>query len=98
MFWLSRFTSQCECGFCLSHEILFAPDKTLKDALHKVLHSGYFDRAQPHPNGTCQEEEEQEEPPAMAESQDGAQPSEPGTEQFVCVWVRFFFTHVTTPP
>uniref|UniRef100_A0A674PG05 Cell cycle associated protein 1a n=1 Tax=Takifugu rubripes TaxID=31033 RepID=A0A674PG05_TAKRU len=50
--------------------------KSLKDTLHKVLHSGYFDRAQAHPNGTCQEEEEQEEPPATAESQDGPQPSE----------------------
>uniref|UniRef100_H3CVH1 Cell cycle associated protein 1a n=1 Tax=Tetraodon nigroviridis TaxID=99883 RepID=H3CVH1_TETNG len=53
--------------------------KSLKETLHKVLCSGYFDRAQTHPNGTCQEEEEQEEPPAVAESPDGAQPSEPGT-------------------
>uniref|UniRef100_H2V528 Cell cycle associated protein 1a n=1 Tax=Takifugu rubripes TaxID=31033 RepID=H2V528_TAKRU len=55
--------------------------KSLKDTLHKVLHSGYFDRAQAHPNGTCQEEEEQEEPPATAESQDGPQPSETGTQR-----------------
>lgn len=45
-----------------------------------MLRSGYFDRAQTHPNGTCQEEEEQERPPVVAESQDAAQPSEPGTD------------------
>lgn len=78
-----------------------APDKTLKDILHKVLCSGYFDRAQTHPNGTCQEEEEQEEPPAVAESQDGGQPSEPGTDCvyiiYVCDCVRFSFTCVKKP-
>uniref|UniRef100_A0A3P8RF13 Cell cycle associated protein 1a n=1 Tax=Astatotilapia calliptera TaxID=8154 RepID=A0A3P8RF13_ASTCA len=35
--------------------------KSLKETLDKVLQSGYFDRAQTHQNGTCEEEEEQEE-------------------------------------
>uniref|UniRef100_A0A7N6ANZ4 Cell cycle associated protein 1a n=1 Tax=Anabas testudineus TaxID=64144 RepID=A0A7N6ANZ4_ANATE len=35
--------------------------KALKDTLDKVLLSGYFDRAHTHQNGTCEEEEEQEE-------------------------------------
>lgn len=85
-------------GLFLTWDFLFSPDKTLKDILHKVLCSGYFDRAQTHPNGTCQEEEEQEEPPAVAESQDGGQPSEPGTDYiyiiYICVSVRFYFTRV----
>lgn len=83
-------------GLFLTWDFFFlAPDKTLKDILHKVLCSGYFDRAQTHPNGTCQEEEEQEEPPAVAESQDGGQPSEPGTDYiYICVSVRFYFTRV----
>lgn len=46
----------------------------------------------------CQEEEEQEEPPAVAESQDGGQPSEPGTDSiyivYICVSVRFYSTRV----
>ncbi|XP_047435943.1 caprin-1a isoform X4 [Mugil cephalus] len=51
--------------------------KSLKDTLDKVLMSGYFDRAQPHQNGTCQEEEEQEEQTVVAESNPEEQPSEP---------------------
>ncbi|XP_069030278.1 caprin-1a isoform X3 [Embiotoca jacksoni] len=51
--------------------------KSLKDTLDKVLLSGYFDRAQTHQNGTCEEEEEQEEPTVVAESKAGEQPSEP---------------------
>lgn len=70
--------------FFLLEKFFFASDKSLKDTLHKVLRSGYFDRAQTHPNGSCQEEEEQEEPPAVAEAQDEAQPSVPGTD-YVCV-------------
>ncbi|XP_008279578.1 caprin-1-like isoform X2 [Stegastes partitus] len=51
--------------------------KALKDILDKVLLSGYFDRAQAHQNGTCEVEEEQEEPTVVAESKPGEQPSEP---------------------
>lgn len=58
--------------------LFFAPDKSLKDILDKVLLSGYFDRAQTHQNGTCEEEEEQEEQTVVAESTAGKQPSEPG--------------------
>uniref|UniRef100_A0A8C9YSX9 Cell cycle associated protein 1a n=1 Tax=Sander lucioperca TaxID=283035 RepID=A0A8C9YSX9_SANLU len=44
--------------------------KSLKDSLDKVLLSGYFDRAQTHQNGVCEEEEEeeQEEQTVVAES------------------------------
>uniref|UniRef100_A0A4W6D0Z6 Cell cycle associated protein 1a n=1 Tax=Lates calcarifer TaxID=8187 RepID=A0A4W6D0Z6_LATCA len=51
--------------------------KSLKDILDKVLLSGYFDRAQTHQNGTCEQEEEQEEQTVVAESKAGEQPSEP---------------------
>ncbi|XP_077941308.1 caprin-1a isoform X2 [Gasterosteus aculeatus] len=54
--------------------------KSLKNALDKVLLSGYFDRAPTHQNGTCAEEEEQpeqEEQTVAAESSSGKQPSEP---------------------
>ncbi|XP_039983972.1 caprin-1a isoform X2 [Xiphias gladius] len=51
--------------------------KSLKDTLDKVLLSGYFDRAQTHQNGTCKQEEEQEEQTVVAESKAGEQPSEP---------------------
>uniref|UniRef100_A0A8C2XSM1 Cell cycle associated protein 1a n=1 Tax=Cyclopterus lumpus TaxID=8103 RepID=A0A8C2XSM1_CYCLU len=51
--------------------------KSLKDTLDKVLLSGYFDRAQTHQNGTCVEEEEQEEQTVVADSMAGKQPSEP---------------------
>ncbi|KAM7406071.1 hypothetical protein PAMP_000473 [Pampus punctatissimus] len=51
--------------------------KSLKDTLDKVLLSGYFDRAQTHQNGTCQEDEEQEKQIVVAESNAGEQPSEP---------------------
>lgn len=37
------------------------PDKALKDSLDRVLLSGYFDKAQSHQNGVCEEEEEDEE-------------------------------------
>ncbi|XP_034731082.1 caprin-1a isoform X2 [Etheostoma cragini] len=49
--------------------------KSLKDSLDKILLSGYFDRAQTHQNGMC--EEEQEEQTVVAESKAGKQPSEP---------------------
>uniref|UniRef100_A0A8D3DJW0 Cell cycle associated protein 1a n=1 Tax=Scophthalmus maximus TaxID=52904 RepID=A0A8D3DJW0_SCOMX len=42
--------------------------KSLKDTLDKVLLSGYFDRAHTHQNGTCEQEEEQEEQPVVEES------------------------------
>ncbi|XP_035009631.2 caprin-1a isoform X1 [Hippoglossus stenolepis] len=51
--------------------------KSLKDILDKVLLSGYFDRAQTHQNGTCEQEEEQEEQTVVAESNTGEQLSEP---------------------
>ncbi|XP_053171980.1 caprin-1a isoform X2 [Scomber japonicus] len=51
--------------------------KSLKETLDKVLLSGYFDRAQTHQNGTCEEEEEQEKQIVVAESNAGEQPSEP---------------------
>ena len=35
------------------------PDKALKDSLNRVLLSGYFDQAQSHQNGVCEETEEQ---------------------------------------
>ncbi|KAG7244333.1 hypothetical protein INR49_004033, partial [Caranx melampygus] len=54
-----------------------ATDKSLKDTLDKVLQSGYFDRAQMHQNGTCEQEEEREEPAVVAESKAVEQPSEP---------------------
>uniref|UniRef100_A0A8C9YNY1 Cell cycle associated protein 1a n=1 Tax=Sander lucioperca TaxID=283035 RepID=A0A8C9YNY1_SANLU len=58
--------------------------KSLKDSLDKVLLSGYFDRAQTHQNGVCEEEEEeeQEEQTVVAESKAGKQPSEPATEKY----------------
>ncbi|XP_063331112.1 caprin-1a isoform X2 [Pelmatolapia mariae] len=52
--------------------------KSLRETLDKVLQSGYFDRAQTHQNGTCEEEEEQEEHTVVAESKAVEQPSEPG--------------------
>ncbi|XP_060924129.1 caprin-1a isoform X2 [Limanda limanda] len=51
--------------------------KSLKDILDKVLLSGYFDRAQTHQNGTCEQEEEPEEQTVVAESNAGEQLSEP---------------------
>ncbi|XP_029950448.1 caprin-1a isoform X3 [Salarias fasciatus] len=51
--------------------------KSLKETLEKVLMSGYFDRAQTHPNGTCEKEEEPEELAVAAESVAEEQPSEP---------------------
>lgn len=51
--------------------------KSLKETLDKVLQSGYFDRAQAHQNGTCEEEEERVEQTVVAESKSEMQPSEP---------------------
>uniref|UniRef100_A0A672JH21 Cell cycle associated protein 1a n=1 Tax=Salarias fasciatus TaxID=181472 RepID=A0A672JH21_SALFA len=48
--------------------------KSLKETLEKVLMSGYFDRAQTHPNGTCEKEEEPEELAVAAESVAEEQP------------------------
>lgn len=69
-------------SFLTCHAV-FVPDKSLKDTLDKVLLSGYFDRAQTHQNGTCQEEEDQEEQPVVAESKAGKQSSEPGNHQHI---------------
>lgn len=71
----------------------FVPDKSLKDTLDKVLMSGYFDRAQTHQNGTCQEEEEQEEQTAVAESNPGEQPSEPGRYPYINLCEILYLTH-----
>lgn len=62
------------------HVFLFVivSDKSLKVTLDKVLQSGYFDRAQTHQNGTCEENGEQEKQTVGAESDAGDQPSEPG--------------------
>ncbi|XP_029000441.1 caprin-1a isoform X1 [Betta splendens] len=52
--------------------------KALKETLDKILLSGYFDRAQTHQNGTCEEEEEPEEQTVVDDSKAGEQqPSEP---------------------
>uniref|UniRef100_A0A673CRB2 Caprin-1-like n=1 Tax=Sphaeramia orbicularis TaxID=375764 RepID=A0A673CRB2_9TELE len=52
--------------------------KSLKETLEKVLLSGYFDRAQTHQNGTCNEGEEQEEQAVVTESKGMEEPTEPG--------------------
>uniref|UniRef100_G3PSL9 Cell cycle associated protein 1a n=1 Tax=Gasterosteus aculeatus aculeatus TaxID=481459 RepID=G3PSL9_GASAC len=82
-----RLTGQYEEASCLAFFVfnltcpaVFVSDKSLKNALDKVLLSGYFDRAPTHQNGTCAEEEEQpeqEEQTVAAESSSGKQPSEP---------------------
>lgn len=51
--------------------------KSLKEILEKVLLSGYFDRAQTHQNGTCNEGEEQEDQTVVVESKGTEEPSEP---------------------
>ncbi|XP_029986844.1 caprin-1a isoform X3 [Sphaeramia orbicularis] len=51
--------------------------KSLKETLEKVLLSGYFDRAQTHQNGTCNEGEEQEEQAVVTESKGMEEPTEP---------------------
>uniref|UniRef100_A0A8C4HHX7 Cell cycle associated protein 1a n=1 Tax=Dicentrarchus labrax TaxID=13489 RepID=A0A8C4HHX7_DICLA len=61
--------------------------KSLKDTLDKVLLSGYFDRAQTHQNGMCEEEEEQEEQTVVAESKAVTQPSEPEKNYpYICLF------------
>ncbi|XP_041639233.1 caprin-1a isoform X2 [Cheilinus undulatus] len=80
-----RLTSQYEEASLHLWELLEGRDKavagttykSLKETLDKVLQSGYFDRAQSHQNGTCEEEEECEEQTLVAESKSGVQPSEP---------------------
>uniref|UniRef100_A0A8C7CRT5 Cell cycle associated protein 1a n=1 Tax=Oncorhynchus kisutch TaxID=8019 RepID=A0A8C7CRT5_ONCKI len=58
--------------------------KALKETLDKVLLSGYFDRAQTHQNGACEdeqeEEEEEEEQQSVVHESSGSreQPAEPG--------------------
>ncbi|XP_055755743.1 caprin-1-like isoform X3 [Salvelinus fontinalis] len=54
--------------------------KALKETLDKVLLSGYFDRAQMHQNGVCEEEEQEEEEQQSVvheSSGSGEQPAEP---------------------
>ncbi|XP_022623507.1 caprin-1-like [Seriola dumerili] len=80
-----RLTDQYEEASVHLWELLEARDKAvagttykaLKDTLDKVLLSGYFDRAQTHQNGTCEQEEEREEQAVVVESKAGEQPSEP---------------------
>ncbi|XP_034151486.1 caprin-1a isoform X2 [Esox lucius] len=54
--------------------------KALKETLDKVLLSGYFDRAQKHQNGVCEEEEEEEEEQQLSVapevSESGEQPAQ----------------------
>lgn len=52
--------------------------KSLKDTLEKVLRSSYFDRAQTHQNGSCEETEDLEQTEA-AKSKVAEDSSEPGT-------------------
>uniref|UniRef100_A0A668AS65 Cell cycle associated protein 1a n=1 Tax=Myripristis murdjan TaxID=586833 RepID=A0A668AS65_9TELE len=59
--------------------------KALKDTLDKVLLSGYFDRAQTHQNGLCEEEEEDEDQTVVAETKAAEQPSEPGKNHHTTV-------------
>ncbi|XP_041836809.1 caprin-1a isoform X2 [Melanotaenia boesemani] len=81
-----RLTDQYEEASLHLWEILEGRDKavagttykSLKDTLDKVLLSGYFDKAQTHQNGACEEEEAQEEQSAVAETAvAGEQQSEP---------------------
>lgn len=70
----------------INKNTIFLPDKALKETLDKILLSGYFDKAQSHQNGTCEEEEEQEVQTVVDDSKDGEpQPSEPGNQKCVCV-------------
>ncbi|XP_066557041.1 caprin-1 [Amia ocellicauda] len=52
--------------------------KALKETLDKILQSGYFDRAHPHQNGVCEEEEQQ--PITVENSEAEEQPAEPESE------------------
>lgn len=73
--------SMCNTNSCVLYVTYYGvnvSDKSLKDTLDKVLLSGYFDRAQTHQNGTCEDEVEREEQTVVAESKSGMQPSEPG--------------------
>uniref|UniRef100_A0A6Q2YK58 Cell cycle associated protein 1a n=1 Tax=Esox lucius TaxID=8010 RepID=A0A6Q2YK58_ESOLU len=58
--------------------------KALKETLDKVLLSGYFDRAQKHQNGVCEEEEEEEEEQQLSVapevSESGEQPAQKGNQ------------------
>uniref|UniRef100_A0A672JKL3 Cell cycle associated protein 1a n=1 Tax=Salarias fasciatus TaxID=181472 RepID=A0A672JKL3_SALFA len=67
--------------------------KSLKETLEKVLMSGYFDRAQTHPNGTCEKEEEPEELAVAAESVAEEQPSEPAVLNFLDVFLVLQFVN-----
>ncbi|KAM9410001.1 caprin-1a isoform 2-T2 [Pholidichthys leucotaenia] len=87
-----RFTEQYEEASLHMWELLEGREKpvvgttykSLKDTLDKVLLSGYFDKAQSHHNGTCEEEEAQEEQTVEAEPTAVEQPSEPGLASETC--------------
>uniref|UniRef100_A0A8C2DG31 Cell cycle associated protein 1a n=1 Tax=Cyprinus carpio TaxID=7962 RepID=A0A8C2DG31_CYPCA len=62
-------------------EQLGEENKALKESLDKMLLSGYFDRAQTHQNGVCEEETGAA---AAAESSESEErPAEPGINKFV---------------
>uniref|UniRef100_A0A668A9V4 Cell cycle associated protein 1a n=1 Tax=Myripristis murdjan TaxID=586833 RepID=A0A668A9V4_9TELE len=69
--------------------------KALKDTLDKVLLSGYFDRAQTHQNGLCEEEEEDEDQTVVAETKAAEQPSEPGKNHHTTFVNRQFIPETT---
>ncbi|XP_045070689.1 caprin-1-like isoform X3 [Coregonus clupeaformis] len=67
---------------CRDQAVAGTTYKALKETLNKVLLSGYFDRAQTHQNGVCEEEEvveeeEEEQSVAHESSGSGEQPAEP---------------------
>lgn len=53
-------------------------DKALKETLDKMLLSGYFDRAQTHQNGVCEEETGAAAAAAAESSESEDRPAEPG--------------------
>lgn len=57
-------------------QFVFLTDKALKETLDKMLLSGYFDRAQTHQNGVC--EEETGVAAAVESSENEDRPAEPG--------------------
>lgn len=60
--------------------VFVSTDKALKETLDKMLLSGYFDRAQTHQNGVCEEETRT----AVVESQETEdRPAEPGKTKSV---------------
>uniref|UniRef100_A0A8C7CRV8 Cell cycle associated protein 1a n=1 Tax=Oncorhynchus kisutch TaxID=8019 RepID=A0A8C7CRV8_ONCKI len=76
--------------------------KALKETLDKVLLSGYFDRAQTHQNGACEdeqeEEEEEEEQQSVVHESSGSreQPAEPVQNYLISLFVNRQFIPETT--